>query len=76
MKYVKRGLESGIATLISEHQQLFVLLFVQGYFLLRFLASEVGEQEFIDFLRMFVRKYHGHLILSQVRVFRYNSVLL
>ncbi|RVE68078.1 hypothetical protein OJAV_G00088160 [Oryzias javanicus] len=39
--------------------------YLKGYFLLRFLASEVGEQEFIDFLRMFVRKYHGHLILSQ-----------
>lgn len=45
-----------------------VLSFAQGYFLLRFLASQVGEQQFIDFFRLFVKKYHGQLILSQVRL--------
>uniref|UniRef100_A0A667XG04 Aminopeptidase O (putative) n=1 Tax=Myripristis murdjan TaxID=586833 RepID=A0A667XG04_9TELE len=40
--------------------------YLKGYFLLRFLASQVGEQPFIDFFRLFVKKYHGQLILSQV----------
>lgn len=46
----------------------FLFSFVQGYFLLRFLASQVGEQQFLDFFRLFVKKYHGQLILSQVRL--------
>lgn len=40
--------------------------FVQGYFLLRFLADQVGERQFIRFFRSFVEKYHGQLVLSQV----------
>uniref|UniRef100_A0A672ZPD6 Aminopeptidase O (putative) n=1 Tax=Sphaeramia orbicularis TaxID=375764 RepID=A0A672ZPD6_9TELE len=40
--------------------------YLKGYFLLRFLASQVGEQQFINFFRLFVKKYHGQLILSQV----------
>uniref|UniRef100_A0A3Q3FRD2 Aminopeptidase O (putative) n=1 Tax=Labrus bergylta TaxID=56723 RepID=A0A3Q3FRD2_9LABR len=40
--------------------------YLKGYFLLRFLASRVGEQQFVDFFRSFVKKYHGQLILSQV----------
>uniref|UniRef100_A0AAQ6AH86 Peptidase M1 leukotriene A4 hydrolase/aminopeptidase C-terminal domain-containing protein n=1 Tax=Amphiprion ocellaris TaxID=80972 RepID=A0AAQ6AH86_AMPOC len=40
--------------------------YLKGYFLLRFLASQVGEQQFIDFFRLFVKKYHGQLILSQL----------
>ncbi|XP_040898891.1 aminopeptidase O isoform X2 [Toxotes jaculatrix] len=39
--------------------------YLKGYFLLRFLASQVGVQQFIDFFRLFVKKYHGQLILSQ-----------
>ncbi|XP_047447587.1 aminopeptidase O isoform X2 [Mugil cephalus] len=39
--------------------------YLKGYFLLRFLSSQVGEQQFIDFFRLFVRKHHGRLILSQ-----------
>ncbi|XP_067087072.1 aminopeptidase O [Osmerus mordax] len=39
--------------------------YLKGYFLLRFLASHVREQPFLSFLRLFVRKYHGQLILSQ-----------
>uniref|UniRef100_A0A8C2ZU30 Aminopeptidase O (putative) n=1 Tax=Cyclopterus lumpus TaxID=8103 RepID=A0A8C2ZU30_CYCLU len=42
--------------------------YLKGYFLLRFLASQVGEKQFIDFFRVFVKKYHGQLILSQVRL--------
>ncbi|MEQ2265598.1 hypothetical protein XENORESO_009705 [Xenotaenia resolanae] len=39
--------------------------YLKGYFLLRFLASEVGDQQLIDFFRVFVKKYHGQLVLSQ-----------
>lgn len=39
---------------------------VQGYFLLRFLAEHVGERQFVRFLGAFVKKHHGHLVLSQV----------
>ncbi|XP_008282274.1 aminopeptidase O [Stegastes partitus] len=39
--------------------------YLKGYFLLRFLASRVGEQQFIDFFRLFVKEYHGQLILSE-----------
>uniref|UniRef100_A0A3B4ZCA2 Aminopeptidase O (putative) n=1 Tax=Stegastes partitus TaxID=144197 RepID=A0A3B4ZCA2_9TELE len=40
--------------------------YLKGYFLLRFLASRVGEQQFIDFFRLFVKEYHGQLILSEL----------
>ncbi|XP_041854940.1 aminopeptidase O isoform X2 [Melanotaenia boesemani] len=39
--------------------------YLKGYFLLKFLASQVGEQPLVDFIRLFVRKYHGKLVLSQ-----------
>ncbi|XP_072243842.1 aminopeptidase O [Leuresthes tenuis] len=39
--------------------------YLKGYFFLRFLASQVGEQQLIEFFRLFVRKYHGQLVLSQ-----------
>ncbi|XP_030641150.1 aminopeptidase O [Chanos chanos] len=39
--------------------------YLKGYFLLKFLAGEVGEESFLDFFRLFVKKYHGHLVLSQ-----------
>ncbi|XP_035999766.1 aminopeptidase O isoform X2 [Fundulus heteroclitus] len=39
--------------------------YLKGYFLLRFLASEVGDQQMTDFFRLFVKKYHGQLVLSQ-----------
>ncbi|CAL8249269.1 unnamed protein product [Merluccius merluccius] len=39
--------------------------YLKGYFLLTFLASEVGERAFVRFFRLFVMKYHGRLILSQ-----------
>ncbi|XP_049341658.1 aminopeptidase O isoform X2 [Astyanax mexicanus] len=39
--------------------------YLKGYFFLKFLASKVGEEEFLCFFRVFVRKFHGQLILSQ-----------
>ncbi|KAJ8285222.1 hypothetical protein GJAV_G00023730 [Gymnothorax javanicus] len=39
--------------------------YLKGYFLLKFLASKMGEEEFLRFMRLFVNKYHGQLILSQ-----------
>lgn len=41
-------------------------LFSQGYFLLKFLADQVGEEKFLHFFKVFVGKFHGQLILSQV----------
>uniref|UniRef100_A0A4W4FLP3 Peptidase M1 leukotriene A4 hydrolase/aminopeptidase C-terminal domain-containing protein n=1 Tax=Electrophorus electricus TaxID=8005 RepID=A0A4W4FLP3_ELEEL len=40
--------------------------YLKGYFLLKFLAGEVGEREFLGFFRAFVMRFHGQLILSQV----------
>uniref|UniRef100_A0A8C7Z650 Aminopeptidase O (putative) n=1 Tax=Oryzias sinensis TaxID=183150 RepID=A0A8C7Z650_9TELE len=71
--------ESGSSTVkhaLNPEKTFMQVHYLKGYFLLRFLASEVGEEEFINFLRMFVRKYHGHLILSQVRFFRYDNLLI
>ncbi|KAK1801285.1 hypothetical protein P4O66_022961, partial [Electrophorus voltai] len=39
--------------------------YLKGYFLLKFLAGEVGEREFLGFFRAFVMRFHGQLILSQ-----------
>ncbi|XP_042176657.1 aminopeptidase O isoform X1 [Oncorhynchus tshawytscha] len=39
--------------------------YLKGYFLLRFLASKVGLEYFLHFFRLFIKKYHGQLILSQ-----------
>ncbi|XP_053481022.1 aminopeptidase O isoform X2 [Ictalurus furcatus] len=39
--------------------------YLKGYFLLMFLADKVGEDEFLSFFRLFVRRFHGQLILSQ-----------
>uniref|UniRef100_A0AAY5KKU2 Peptidase M1 leukotriene A4 hydrolase/aminopeptidase C-terminal domain-containing protein n=1 Tax=Esox lucius TaxID=8010 RepID=A0AAY5KKU2_ESOLU len=40
--------------------------YLKGYFLLRFLASKVEDERFLSFFKLFVMKYHGQLILSQV----------
>uniref|UniRef100_A0A8C7VYQ9 Aminopeptidase O n=1 Tax=Oncorhynchus mykiss TaxID=8022 RepID=A0A8C7VYQ9_ONCMY len=37
-----------------------------GYGLCVFLASKVGLEYFLHFFRLFIKKYHGQLILSQV----------
>ncbi|XP_075067180.1 aminopeptidase O [Mixophyes fleayi] len=39
--------------------------YLKGYFLLRFLANTVGQVNYFLFLRRFVNKFHGQLILSQ-----------
>ncbi|TKS78544.1 Aminopeptidase O [Collichthys lucidus] len=61
--------ESGSSTVkhaLNPDKAFMQVHYLKGYFLLRFLASQVGEQQFIDFFRLFVKKYHGQLILSQV----------
>ncbi|KAM6169315.1 aminopeptidase O isoform 4-T4 [Rhynchocyon petersi] len=39
--------------------------YLKGYFLLRFLAKSFGDETYFSFLRKFVHKFHGQLILSQ-----------
>ncbi|XP_072289221.1 aminopeptidase O [Eucyclogobius newberryi] len=60
--------ESGASTVkhaLNPDKTFMQVHYLKGFFLLRFLASQVGEQQFIDFFRVFVKKYHGQLILSQ-----------
>ncbi|XP_077600432.1 aminopeptidase O-like isoform X1 [Stigmatopora nigra] len=60
--------ESGSAAVkhaLNPDKSFLQVHYLKGYFLLTFLASEVGEQQFINFFRLFVKKYHGQLILSQ-----------
>lgn len=60
--------ESGSSTVkhaLNPEKSFMQVHYLKGYFLLRFLASQVGEQQFIEFFRLFVKKYHGQLILSQ-----------
>ncbi|XP_054628808.1 aminopeptidase O isoform X1 [Dunckerocampus dactyliophorus] len=60
--------ESGSSTVkhaLNPDKSFLQVHYLKGYFLLRFLASQVGEQPFIKFFRLFVKKYHGQLILSQ-----------
>uniref|UniRef100_A0A3Q2YBY8 Aminopeptidase O (putative) n=1 Tax=Hippocampus comes TaxID=109280 RepID=A0A3Q2YBY8_HIPCM len=61
--------ESGSSTVkhaLNPEKSFLQVHYLKGYFLLMFLASQVGEQQFIHFFRLFVKKYHGQLILSQV----------
>ncbi|XP_063769823.1 aminopeptidase O isoform X2 [Pseudophryne corroboree] len=39
--------------------------YLKGYFLLRFLANTIGHDSYFSFLRTFVNRFHGQLILSQ-----------
>ncbi|XP_028828666.1 aminopeptidase O isoform X2 [Denticeps clupeoides] len=39
--------------------------YLKGYFLLKYLSSYVGQEQFLSFLRLFVKRYHGQLVLSQ-----------
>ncbi|XP_067468706.1 aminopeptidase O [Thunnus thynnus] len=60
--------ESGSSTVkhaLNPDKSFMQVHYLKGYFLLKFLASQVGEQQFSDFFRLFVKKYHGQLILSQ-----------
>ncbi|XP_074526582.1 aminopeptidase O isoform X2 [Halichoeres trimaculatus] len=60
--------ESGASTVkhaLNPDKAFMQVHYLKGYFLLRFLASQVGQQQFNDFFRLFIKKYHGQLILSQ-----------
>ncbi|XP_042277265.1 aminopeptidase O [Thunnus maccoyii] len=60
--------ESGSSTVkhaLNPDKSFMQVHYLKGYFLLKFLASQVGEQQFRDFFRLFVKKYHGQLVLSQ-----------
>ncbi|KAM8887304.1 aminopeptidase O isoform 2-T9 [Spinachia spinachia] len=60
--------ESGSSTIkhaLNPDKTFMQVHYLKGYFLLRFLASQVGEKSFVNFIRVFVEKYHGQLILSQ-----------
>ncbi|XP_051876382.1 aminopeptidase O isoform X2 [Pristis pectinata] len=39
--------------------------YLKGYFLLHYLENQVGQKAFLNFLGLFVEKFHGQLILSQ-----------
>lgn len=39
--------------------------YLKGYFLLQSLAKRIGEATYFEFLRKFLQKFHGQLILSQ-----------
>ncbi|XP_069817859.1 aminopeptidase O isoform X2 [Dendropsophus ebraccatus] len=39
--------------------------YLKGYFLLRTLANTLGAESYFSFLRRFVNRFHGQLILSQ-----------
>ncbi|KAK9523335.1 hypothetical protein VZT92_019733 [Zoarces viviparus] len=68
MENTGRASESGSSTVkhaLNPDKTFMQVHYLKGYFLLRFLASQVGEKQFIDFFRVFVKKYHGQLILSQ-----------
>ncbi|XP_061756529.1 aminopeptidase O isoform X1 [Nerophis ophidion] len=60
--------ESGSSTVkhaLNPDKSFLQVHYLKGYFLLRFLANQVGEQPFINFFKSFVKRYHGQLILSQ-----------
>uniref|UniRef100_A0A8C6V2Q5 Aminopeptidase O (putative) n=1 Tax=Neogobius melanostomus TaxID=47308 RepID=A0A8C6V2Q5_9GOBI len=68
--------ESGSSTVkhaLNPDKTFMQVHYLKGYFLLRFLASQVGEQHFLDFFRVFVNKSHGQLILSQVSLHRLSQ---
>ncbi|XP_039766692.1 aminopeptidase O [Ornithorhynchus anatinus] len=50
---------------LSREKSCLQVHYLKGYFLLRFLASQVGEATYWTFLRRFVDRFRGRLILSQ-----------
>uniref|UniRef100_A0A8C9X9G3 Aminopeptidase O (putative) n=1 Tax=Sander lucioperca TaxID=283035 RepID=A0A8C9X9G3_SANLU len=79
MENTGQASESGSSTVkhaLNPDKTFMQVHYLKGYFLLRFLASQVGEQQFIDFFRLFVKKYHGQLILSQVRLYTINLIIV
>ncbi|XP_043915025.1 aminopeptidase O isoform X4 [Protopterus annectens] len=60
--------ESGVSVIkhgLNPGKVFMQVHYLKGYFLLRFLASKVGQVKYLTFLRNFVLKFHGQLILSQ-----------
>uniref|UniRef100_A0A8C2KS84 Aminopeptidase O (putative) n=1 Tax=Cyprinus carpio TaxID=7962 RepID=A0A8C2KS84_CYPCA len=49
--------------------------YLKGYFLLKFLADQVGEEKFLHFFKVFVGKFHGQLNLSQVILYLFQYLL-
>ncbi|KAM4746657.1 aminopeptidase O isoform 2-T4 [Anableps anableps] len=62
---VSDSVSSSVKHALNPDKTFMQVHYLKGYFLLRFLASEVGDQQLIDFFRLFVKKYHGQLVLSQ-----------
>ncbi|XP_031440384.1 aminopeptidase O isoform X2 [Clupea harengus] len=60
--------ESGASTVkhgLNPEKPFMQVHYLKGYFLLKFLASFTGHEQFLAFLCLFVRTYHGQLVLSQ-----------
>ncbi|XP_074851233.1 aminopeptidase O isoform X2 [Carettochelys insculpta] len=60
--------ESGACTIkhgLNPEKIFMQVHYLKGYFLLQFLARRIGEATYFEFLRKFVQKFHGQLILSQ-----------
>ncbi|XP_041926271.1 aminopeptidase O isoform X1 [Alosa sapidissima] len=60
--------ESGASTVkhgLNPEKPFMQVHYLKGYFLLKFLASFTGHEQFLAFLRLFVSLYHGRLVLSQ-----------
>ncbi|XP_062372112.1 aminopeptidase O [Sardina pilchardus] len=60
--------ESGASTVkhgLNPEKPFMQVHYLKGYFLLKFLASFTGHEQFLAFLRLFVSTYHGQLVLSQ-----------
>uniref|UniRef100_A0A8C2W9Z5 Peptidase M1 membrane alanine aminopeptidase domain-containing protein n=1 Tax=Chinchilla lanigera TaxID=34839 RepID=A0A8C2W9Z5_CHILA len=50
---------------LSSEKPFMQVHYLKGYFLLRFLTKRLGHETYFSFLRKFVHKFHGQLILSQ-----------
>uniref|UniRef100_A0A6I8N9I8 Peptidase M1 leukotriene A4 hydrolase/aminopeptidase C-terminal domain-containing protein n=1 Tax=Ornithorhynchus anatinus TaxID=9258 RepID=A0A6I8N9I8_ORNAN len=61
---------------LSREKSCLQVHYLKGYFLLRFLASQVGEATYWTFLRRFVDRFRGRLILSQVSAGSFSLLLL
>ncbi|XP_012495517.1 PREDICTED: aminopeptidase O [Propithecus coquereli] len=66
----KTGLVSDSGASVIKHglnpEKTFMQVhYLKGYFLLRFLATRLGDETYFSFLRKFVHTFHGQLILSQ-----------
>ncbi|XP_040511996.1 aminopeptidase O isoform X4 [Gallus gallus] len=60
--------ESGASVVkhgLKEEKVFMQVHYLKGFFLLRFLASTLGEASYLASLRKFVHKFHGQLVLSQ-----------